>query len=439
MFVDEVRIFIKAGDGGNGAVAWRREKYIPAGGPDGGDGGRGGSVILEASADMSTLIDFRFRPHYQAERGRDGEGGKRHGRNGEDLVLKVPLGTQVYDEEDRLVADLVKDGQRWVAAQGGNGGRGNARFATPTRQAPAFAERGEPGPSRTLRLELKLLADVGLVGFPNVGKSTLISVISAAKPKIADYHFTTLIPNLGVVSIGPGESFVVADIPGIIEGAHQGAGLGHAFLRHIERTSVLVHVVDASGREGRRPVDDLIAVENELVRYSAELAKRPRLIAANMMDLPDAASNLPEIEAVGRERGVPVYPISAATGEGTKELVYAAWRIVSQTREAARAQEAADSSASDTPVYGLEDGKRTRRPKRTSLKEFNVVREGDVYVVQGEALDRYMRRLDFGNEAAIRYLQKLFGQIGLYDALRAAGVQDGDTVRVGELEFDYVD
>lgn len=439
MFVDSVKIFVKAGDGGRGAVAWRREKYVPSGGPDGGDGGRGGSVILEATSALSTLIDFRYRPHYQAERGRDGEGGKRHGRGGEDLILRVPVGTQVYSEEGELLVDLVEDGARWLAAQGGRGGRGNARFATPTRQAPAFAEKGEPGEERWLRLELKLLADVGLVGFPNVGKSTLISVVSAAKPKIADYHFTTLVPNLGVVSLGPGESFVMADIPGLIEGAHQGAGLGHAFLRHVERTSVLVFVVDASAREGRHPVSDLDILERELEQYNPDLARRPRLLAANMMDLPAAHEHLPDIRAWAEERNIPVYPVSAATGAGTKELVYAAWERVIEARQARQEEEATQADGARR-VYGIDGARKTaRRRRRYDLQNFRIVRDEEGYVVEGEDLERYMERFDFENEAALRHLERLFDRVGIYDALRKAGVEDGDTVRIAGLEFEFID
>ena len=439
MFVDSVKIFVKAGDGGRGAVAWRREKYVPSGGPDGGDGGRGGSVYLEATSALSTLIDFRYRPHYRAERGRDGEGGKRHGRSGEDLVLRVPVGTQVYSEDGQLLVDLVEDGARWLAAAGGKGGRGNARFATPTRQAPAFAEKGEPGEERWLRLELKLLADVGLVGFPNVGKSTLISVVSAAKPKIADYHFTTLVPNLGVVSLGPGESFVMADIPGLIEGAHRGAGLGHAFLRHIERTSVLVLVVDASAREGRHPVSDLDVLERELERYNPDLAKRRRLIAANMMDLPTAREHLPDVEEWARAREIPVYPVSAATGEGTKELVYAAWHAVQEARRTRREADGTQGGGA-VRVYGIDagkDGGRSRR--RYDLRAFHIVKGDDGFVVKGDDLERYMQRFDFSNEAAMRHLERLFDRLGIYDALREAGVQDGDTVRIADLEFEFID
>lgn len=440
MFIDSVRIHVQAGDGGDGAVSWRREKYVPAGGPDGGDGGRGGSVILEATSSLSTLIDFRYQPRYKAERGRNGEGGNRHGRNGEDLVLKVPLGTQVYDDEGNLLVDLLKEGQQWVAARGGRGGRGNARFKSPTRQAPAFAEKGEPAQARWLRLELKLLADVGLVGMPNVGKSTLISAVSAARPKIADYPFTTLVPNLGVVSLGPGESFVMADIPGIIEGAHQGVGLGHAFLRHIERTSVLVFVVDASGREGRHPVDDLKVLEKELELYSPDLLERPQIVAANFMDLPDAREKLPEIEAYCRSNQLPVYPISAVTGQGTKDLIYAAWRIVQDERKKA-AENARKAEAQQSKVYrvrGDEQRARHLRPRR-DLRDFRIVREGGGFVVEGEGLQRYMERLDLENEAALRHLERLFDRIGLYAALREAGAKDGDTVRIAELEFEYLD
>lgn len=440
MFVDGVRVFVKSGDGGNGAVAWRREKYIPAGGPDGGDGGHGGSVIIKADPALTTLVDFRFRPRYQAERGADGEGGKRHGRNGQDLTLKVPLGTQVYDDENNLLIDLTEPGQQWTPVKGGRGGRGNARFATPTRQAPAFAENGEPGRAFWLRLELKLLADVGLVGFPNVGKSTLISVVSAARPKIADYPFTTLVPNLGVVSVGPGESFVMADIPGIIEGAHQGVGLGHDFLRHIERTNVLILVVDASGREGRDPLEELKTVEAELLRYSNELGQRPRLIAANMMDLPDAQTNLAAIQGYAAKQSMPVFPISAATGEGTRELIFAAWHIVREQRALAQRAAALRSEQEQADkVYGISDGTKPGRPRGKSVREYEVVQDGEAYVVQGEGLQRYMQRLDLSNDAAIRYLQRLFGEIGVYQALREAGAQQGDTVRVYELEFEFVE
>src|SRR5690606_10697756 len=307
---------------GNGCASFRREKYVPAGGPDGGDGGKGGDVIFEVDQGLSTLIDFTRRTHFIAERGQHGQGSNKHGRNGEDLVVRVPPGTQVKDDEGRLLADLVAPGQRWVAARGGRGGRGNARFKSPTRRAPAFFEKGEPGEERWLRLELKLLADVGLVGYPNAGKSTFIAAVSKARPKIADYPFTTLTPNLGVVSLGPGESFVVADIPGLIEGAHRGVGLGHEFLRHIERTRVLLYVIDASGLEGRDPCDDLRVLGRERSLYQPELAQRPSLVFANKMDLAEARAHVDRLKEVAAEMGAAFYSGSAATGEGLRDVLY---------------------------------------------------------------------------------------------------------------------
>lgn len=323
MFVDTARIFVKAGDGGKGAVSFRREKYVPAGGPDGGDGGDGGDVVVEANDSMRTLIDLRHKTHYRAENGRPGAGADKHGKNGANEVIRVPPGTVVLDAATRAVlADLVSSGQSAVVARGGRGGRGNARFATATRQAPRYAQPGTAGEERWLELELKLLADVGLVGLPNVGKSTLISRISAARPKIADYPFTTLVPNLGVVDAGDGASFVVADIPGLIEGAHAGAGLGHEFLRHVERTRVLVHVLDLAALD-RDPLHDFEVVESELRLYSPELAERPTIVALNKVDVPDAQARLDEVRDALRARGFEVYPISAVTGEGVRELVLA--------------------------------------------------------------------------------------------------------------------
>lgn len=438
MFVDQARIFVQAGAGGNGVVAWRREKYVPQGGPDGGDGGRGGSIILEATRDLTTLVDFRYQPRYQAERGGHGQGGKRHGKNGEDRIIKVPVGTQVFDDETgELLVDLIEHGQRWLAARGGRGGRGNARFATPQRQAPAFAEKGEAGEARWLRLELKLLADVGLVGYPNAGKSTLISVISAARPKIADYPFTTLVPNLGVVSIEEGKSFVVADIPGLIEGAHAGVGLGHDFLRHVERTQVLAHVVDASGREGRSPLDDLRVIDRELEAYGAGLAERPQIIVANKMDLPEARENLPAIEAYGAERGREVIPISAVTGEGVRRLVFALWQEVEKARSiAAKEQEQQPAAARHTWRPIDEKSERRRRPR---LDEFEIRIEEDGFVVEGEGIRNLLERLDFNHEGSLRYFQSLMARIGLNEALRRKGATHGDLVRIYDFEFEFMD
>jgi len=323
MFVDIARIYVKAGDGGRGAVSFRREKYVPAGGPDGGDGGDGGDVIVQADGSMNTLMDLRHKTHYRAENGHPGAGANKHGRNGANEIIKVPPGTVVRDAATgEVLADLVSAGQVAVVAKGGRGGRGNARFATPRRQTPRYAQPGTPGEERWLELELKLLADVGLVGLPNVGKSTLISRISAARPKIADYPFTTLVPNLGVVDVGDGRSFVVADVPGLIEGAHAGAGLGHEFLRHVERTRVLVHVLDLAAPD-RDPVGDFEIVQNELRLYSPDLAARPMVVAANKIDVPEARGRLGRVLETLGSRGIRVYAISAVTGEGVRELVSA--------------------------------------------------------------------------------------------------------------------
>ncbi|HHY47007.1 MAG TPA: GTPase ObgE [Firmicutes bacterium] len=332
-FVDTARIHVKAGDGGNGCVSFRREKFVPRGGPDGGDGGRGGNVILRVDPTLSTLMDFRYRQYYSAGRGQNGAGARKHGKDGEDLVLKVPPGTLVKDAESQeVIYDLVNPGDEVILARGGRGGRGNAHFATPTRRAPRIAEEGTPGEERWVILELKLLADVGLVGMPNAGKSTLISRISGAKPKIAGYPFTTLVPNLGVVWLGPGSSFVVADIPGLIEGAHRGAGLGHEFLRHVERTKVIVHVVDAA-REGGDPVEAFDTIMNELRLYSTGLVKKNMIVAVNKIDLPEGQINLPRlIQVLHEDRGFELYPISALTGQGVPELVNAMWRAVESAR-----------------------------------------------------------------------------------------------------------
>jgi len=429
VLIDQARIFVKAGDGGNGCASFRREKYVPAGGPDGGDGGKGGDVIFEVDQGLSTLIDFTRRTHFIAERGQHGQGSNKHGRNGEDLVVRVPPGTQVKDDEGRLLADLVAPGQRWVAARGGRGGRGNARFKSPTRRAPAFFEKGEPGEERWLRLELKLLADVGLVGYPNAGKSTFIAAVSKARPKIADYPFTTLTPNLGVVSLGPGESFVVADIPGLIEGAHRGVGLGHEFLRHIERTRVLLYVIDASGLEGRDPCDDLRVLRRELSLYQPELAQRPSLVFANKMDLAEARAHVDRLKEVAAEMGAAFYSGSAATGEGLRDVLYALWQALQ------------DAPAPQAPREGAvvfrPDFDRQRR--RLNLRNFKIIRDEDRFVVEGEDLVRLMERLNLESEAGMRYFQQLLGDIGVYEALRQAGASDGDTVRVGELEFEYVE
>ena len=330
MFYDYVKIFVKAGDGGNGSASFRREKFIPNGGPDGGDGGRGGSVVLMVDPNLNTLVDYHYQTHYRAERGEHGRGKNQHGKNGEDLLLRVPPGTVVREEDGDTLADLTRPGQQVVAARGGRGGRGNTHFTTSKEQAPHFAEQGDPGEERTLELELKLLADAGLIGFPNAGKSSLLRRISAARPKVASYPFTTLEPNLGMVRIGEDRSFVVADLPGLVEGAHTGTGLGHRFLRHTERTTVLVHVVDTAGTEGRDPLEDIRVINQELQVYNPELAGRPQVIAANKIDLPQARENLPLLR-----QGFPdaqVYPISAVTGEGVDQLLLGISRLLDEHR-----------------------------------------------------------------------------------------------------------
>ncbi len=432
MFLDQARIYVRAGDGGNGVVSFRREKYVPAGGPDGGDGGRGGDVILEVDPGLSTLVDFKYKRHYRAERGQHGQGANRHGRNGDDLVIRVPPGTVVREAESGdLLADLIAPGQRVVVARGGRGGRGNARFVSPTRQAPNYAERGEPGEERWLELELKLLADAGLVGYPNAGKSTFLARVSAAKPKVAAYPFTTLVPNLGVVSLGPGQSFVLADIPGLIEGAHRGEGLGHEFLRHIERTRVLIHLIDAAGTEGRDPLDDFEVIRRELALYSPELAQRPALVAANKMDLPEAQAAWPRVRAALEARGFRAFPISAVTGEGVEALLRAAWDEIAKARAESTARPALD---------GQVVGARQRPVARPALDDFTVERDVDgAFVVRGEGLERLVRRFDVGNRQIQQRLQVTFQRVGLDEALRRAGAREGDTVRVGGVEFEFVE
>ncbi|MBO8141862.1 MAG: GTPase ObgE [Firmicutes bacterium] len=423
MFLDRARIHVKAGNGGHGAVSFRREKYVPAGGPDGGDGGRGGDVILEVDPGLWTLADFRYRTRYRAANGQPGRGSQMHGRDGEDLVVKVPPGTVVLDESTgRYIADLTEPGQRAVVARGGRGGRGNARFKNPVRQAPRFAEKGEAGEERWLVLELKVVADVGLVGLPNAGKSTLLSRITAARPRIAAYPFTTVTPNLGVVFVSDGESFVVADIPGLIEGAHAGAGLGHEFLRHVERTRLLVAVVDASGLEGREPAADFRTLMEELRQYRPELAERVKLVAANKMDLAEARANFEPFCNVVEAQGFAVHPISSATGEGVDRLVREIWRALKKLPR-----------PEPVPVEPLP------AVARAPVAEYTVRREGDYLVVEGEGLHRLIARLDLDNEESVRFLQKVFRDIGLDNALRKHGVQDGDLVRVAGVEFEFRD
>lgn len=424
MFVDEVVIEVEAGDGGNGCVAFRREKYVPRGGPSGGDGGRGGDVVLVADERLTTLLDYHFQRHYRAERGGSGGSNLRHGKHGEPCELRVPVGTVVYDEETgEWLADLIQPGQRVVVARGGRGGHGNAYFANPAQQTPRFAEKGEPGERRRLRLELKLLADVGLVGYPNVGKSTLISRISAAKPKIADYPFTTLVPNLGVVFVEEGRSFVVADLPGLIEGAHRGEGLGHQFLRHVERCRVLVHLLDISGMTGRDPLQDFEVIQRELQLYSPDLLRRPMVVALNKADVAPVSLR-EQVQQALRERGYRVFVISAVTGEGVSALVYHLAELLETL---------------PPPNVPIQDMVVIRAPRQDERAWQVQQVEEHVFVVRGKGIERLVQMTDLENDEALRRLHRKLERIGVLQKLREAGAQHGDTVRIGDEEFDFVD
>ena len=422
MFVDKVTITVAAGKGGHGAVAFHREKYVAAGGPDGGDGGRGGSVILQGDENMSTLMDFRYKRKYTAPNGMDGQGALKSGRDGEDLVIRVPLGTVVRDRETGAVIHDMSDRQPFVLARGGRGGWGNKHFATPTRQTPRFARPGMEGQRREVVLELKLLADVGLVGFPNVGKSTLLSVVSRAHPKIANYPFTTLFPNLGVVYAGPGVSFVMADIPGIIEGASEGAGLGHDFLRHIDRCRLLIHVVDVSGSEGRDPIEDFEAINAELREYNPELAARPQLVAANKCDLlGDDREPIEKLKAYVTERGYPFFEISAGAHQGLRELTMAA---------AGRLQEL-------PPVAVFEADYVAPEVVLGTADDLVIQKYDDVWTIQGDWLDRLVARVNFSDYESRMYLDRKLREAGVYDRMEEMGLEDGDTISIAELHFEY--
>ena len=420
-FVDTAKITVKAGNGGNGAVAFHREKYVAAGGPDGGDGGRGGDILLQVDRHMSTLMDFRYKRKYAAGNGMDGQGRRCSGKDGQDLVIKVPLGTVVRDADTNQIICDMSSAQPFVLARGGNGGWGNKHFATPTRQVPRFAKAGLPGQERQVVLELKLLADVGLVGFPNVGKSTLLSVVSKARPKIANYHFTTLFPNLGVVYIGEGQSFVIADIPGIIEGASEGAGLGHDFLRHIDRCRLLIHMVDVSGSEGRDPVADFEAINEELRQYSPALASRRMLVAGNKADIAGDRTLVDRLRAHVEARGMPFFEISAATGQGVRELVFAAARELENL----------------PPIAVYEPDYVPAPPEIDTSGEVRIVHEDDTWIVDGPWLQRLMANVNFGDYESRNWFDRMLRESGLFDRLEAMGIQDGDTVSLYNLEFEY--
>lgn len=421
MFVDEVRIKIKAGDGGNGCVSFHREKYVARGGPDGGDGGRGGSVAFRANASMRTLLDFRYKRRYRAFDGESGSGNMMRGKDGETMIVDVPPGTIVKDAQTgRVIADLFHPGEVKTVLAGGHGGKGNARFATSTRQTPRFAQMGQKRKEYDVTLELKLIADVGLIGFPNVGKSTLLSVISRARPKVANYPFTTLSPNLGVVA-ADGQSFVVADIPGLIEGAHEGAGLGQEFLRHIERTRMLVHVVDVSGLEGRDPIKDYDLINAELGHYSKELLRRPQIIAANKTDLPDAEKNVDRLKAHIEDKNMEVYAISAATGDGIKPLLRGVWRMLAQLPLPEPYEREIEMDIIDQD------------------ESFDVTKENGRFVIEGALVDRVLYETNAFDEESMRYFQQRLINYGIIAKLREMGAKDGDPVDMGGWEFDFVE
>ncbi len=420
-FIDTARISVRAGKGGNGAVAFHREKYVAAGGPDGGDGGDGGSIVLVVDDNMSTLMDFRYKRKYVAENGMDGQGARRNGRAGKPLTIRVPRGTLVRDAETNEIIKDMSDAEPFVLCRGGRGGWGNSHFATPTRQVPRFAKAGLEGESHDVILELKLLADVGLIGFPNVGKSTLLSVVSKARPKIANYHFTTLFPNLGVVYVDEGVSFVMADIPGIIEGASEGAGLGHDFLRHIDRCRLLVHVVDVSGSEGRDPVADFDAINAELAQYSPQLATRPQLVVANKIDIMADESLLDALRAHVEPLGYPIFALSAASHTGTRELTLAI----------------AEKLSTLPPVTVYEPEYVPRPPKIDASEPLEITVEDNTYIVSGKWLERLMSNINFSDYESRMYFDKMLRENGVFSQLEAMGIQDGDIVSMYNLEFEY--
>jgi GTP-binding protein len=420
MFVDKAKIKIKAGNGGDGAVSFHREKYIAAGGPDGGDGGKGGDVVFVCDDNLSTLVDFRYKKKYCAEDGQSGGSKNCTGKSGEDLVIKVPRGTLVRDAATgRLIADISSDEPK-IIAKGGNGGKGNARFASSTRQIPRFAKPGQPGEALEVFLELKLLADVGLVGFPNVGKSTLISVVSAAKPKIANYHFTTLSPVLGVVKIDDGKSFVMADIPGLIEGASSGAGLGHEFLRHVERCRLIVHVVDVSGSEGRDPKEDFEIINRELKNFNEEMATRPQIVAANKCDMA-SEEQIEEFKKFISERGLPFFEISAATTKGTRQLVDEIWE---------RLEELPPIKAFEPDPVPVEESFEGRK--------FEISVENGVYFIEAPWLETVLRGVNMDDYESLQYFQRVLRESGIIAKLEEMGINEGDTVDIFGFEFDYM-
>ncbi|MCL2321214.1 MAG: GTPase ObgE [Oscillospiraceae bacterium] len=422
MFIDIAKIFVKSGNGGNGSISFRREKYVPLGGPDGGDGGRGGDVILIADKNINTLLEFKFKKRFIAENGENGSGQKCYGKDGKDVIIKVPVGTIVRDVvSNKVMADLSFDEKCYIVARGGKGGKGNAKFATPTRQAPDFAEPGMPCEEREVILELKLLADVGLLGFPNVGKSSFLAKVTHAKPKIADYHFTTITPNLGVVDFKGIDPFIIADIPGIIEGAAEGSGLGIQFLRHIERTRLLIHIIDVSGFEGRDPVEDYKAINEELKKYSIKLWDRPQIIALNKTDLVYDKEKIEEVKKRLRDLGVyDIFEMSIATGDGIKEVLQ-------------KTSEILKTIPKETNLYEVEE---LYEPEEKHFT-YEIEKEDDTFIVTGSFVDRLFQAININNPYSLTYFHKVLKNKGVIDKLKNMGIKDGDTVRLNDFEFIY--
>ncbi|NQX45968.1 GTPase ObgE [Paenibacillus tritici] len=430
MFVDKAKIYVKGGDGGDGLVAFRREKYVPDGGPAGGDGGRGGDVIFRVDEGLRTLMDFRYQRHFKADKGIKGRNKSQHGANAEHMIVRIPPGTVLIDDDTQeILADMTRHGQQVVVARGGRGGRGNTRFATANNTAPELAENGEEGQERYIVMELKVMADVGLVGFPSVGKSTLLSVVSAAQPKIGAYHFTTITPNLGVVDVGDGRSFVMADLPGLIEGASEGVGLGHEFLRHVERTRIIIHVVDMSGSEGRDPFEDWVLINDELKQYNAALIDRPQIVAANKMDMPDSEENL----AAFRERvaelrpDLEIMPISSLTRQGVQELLYRATDILDSIPVAPVVEEVAGK---ERKVYKLEE---------EEDNSFTITRDNEAFVVNSPRIERMIKRMQLSTHDAILRLARTLRHMGVDAELRKRGAVEGTIVRIADFEFEFVE
>ncbi|AIQ48950.1 GTPase ObgE [Paenibacillus sp. FSL R7-0273] len=431
MFVDKAKIYVKGGDGGDGLVAFRREKYVPEGGPAGGDGGRGGDVIFRVDEGLRTLMDFRYQRHFKADRGIKGRNKSQHGANAEHMIVRIPPGTVLIDDDTQeIIADMTRHGQQVVVARGGRGGRGNVRFATAANSAPELAENGEEGQERYIVMELKVMADVGLVGFPSVGKSTLLSVVSAAQPKIGAYHFTTITPNLGVVAAGDGRSFVMADLPGLIEGASEGVGLGHEFLRHVERTRIIIHVVDMSGSEGRDPFEDWVLINDELKQYNANLLDRPQVVAANKMDMPESEENLISFrERIAEVRpDLEIMPISSLTRQGIQELLYRAADLLDSIPVAPVVEEVAETV--ERKVYKLE---------AEADDSFTITRDNEAFVVTSPRIEKMLKRMQLSTHDAILKLARTLRHMGVDAELRKRGAVEGTIVRIGDFEFEFVE